>query len=182
MVKRSPRKRATAAAADAVDKEKGPEDEEGEGEDKKSNQSEADRGAIEENPLFEEVEEKDDNKEELNKSSSKLKRTRKPVMPNSDAVGGDAADEKSENEEESIEITAVETVLTAEDEDEPLKKKSKKQEKGNLAPNEADLDENIQPEKLKVVELRNELKVSSSKIAIPLERNSSSKSIIMVGD
>ena len=161
MVKRSPRKRATAAAADAADKEKGVEDEEGEGEDEKSDRSEADRGAIEENPLFEEVEEKDDNKEELNKSSSKLKRTRKPAMPNSDAVGGDAADEKSENEEESIEITAVETVLAAEDEDEPLMKKSKKQEKGNLAPNEADLDENIQPEKLKVAELRNELKVSS---------------------
>ena len=33
MVKRSPRKRATAAAADAADKEKGVEDEEGEGED-----------------------------------------------------------------------------------------------------------------------------------------------------
>ena len=179
MVKRSPRKRATAAAADAADKEKGVEDEEGEGEDEKSNRSETDRGAIEENPLFEQVEEKDDDNEKLNKSSSKLKRTRKPAMPNSDAVGGDAADENSEGEEESIEITAVETVLAAEDEDEPLMKKSKKQEEGNLA-NEADLDENIQPEKLKVVELRNELKVSSSKIAIPLERNSSSKSIIMV--
>ena len=179
MVKRSPRKRATAAAADAADKEKGVEDEEGEGEDEKSNRSEADRGAIEENPLFEQVEEKDDDNEKLNKSSSKLKRTRKPAMPNSDAVGGDAADENSEGEEEPIEITAVETVLAAEDEDEPLMKKSKKQEEGNLA-NEADLDENIQPEKLKVVELRNELKVSSSKIAIPLERNSSSKSIIMV--
>ena len=126
MVKRSPRKRATAAAADTVDKEKGPEEEEGEGEDK-SNQSEADRGAIEENPLFEEVEEKGDNEEKSNKSSSKLKRTRKPVMLNSDAVGGDAADENSEGEEESMEITAVETVLAAEDEDEPLMKKSRKQ-------------------------------------------------------
>ena len=173
MVKRSPRKRATAAAADAVDKEKGVEEEEGEGEDKKSNRSEADKGAIEENPLFEDVE-KDDNKEKLNESCSKLKRTRKPTMPNSDAVGGDAADENSEGEEESMEITAVETVRAAEDEDEPLMKKSKNQEEGNLASNEADLDENIQPEKLKVAELRNELKVSSTKFAIPLEKKSSS--------
>ena len=45
-------------------------------------------------------------------------------------------------------------------------KKSKKQEEGNLAPNEADLNENIQPEKLKVAELRNELKVSSINNAI----------------
>merc|ERR1719278_1940007 len=79
-------------------------------------------------------------------------------MPNSDTVGGDAADENSEGEEESMEITAAQTVLAAEDEDEPLMKKSRKQEEGNLAPNEAELDENIQPEKLKVAELRNELK------------------------
>ena len=71
-------------------------------------------------------------------------------------------DKVDEEEEEPMEIASVETVSDAVDKDEPSAKKSKKGEDDDESETtkEKVLKENIQPEKLKVIELRNELKVT----------------------
>ena len=60
-----------------------------------------------------------------------------------------------------MEIASVETVADAVNEDEPSAKKSKQQDDNeNETAKVKVLEENIQPEKLKVFELRNLLKVT----------------------
>ena len=63
-------------------------------------------------------------------------------------------EEEQGEEEAPMEIASVETVADAVDEDEPVAKKSKQENDESKI-----LKENVQPEKLKVIELRNALKV-----------------------
>ena len=197
MVKRTPRKR-NAAAAEAVVGEKASGEDEMEEEGEKSLETEEEKkgaNVIEENPLFEEEDQGEDEEEnvggeaeKLDSSSStledlggsstsryKLKRSRQVArredteVPAKESQEGDKLE--GAEEEEPMEIASVETVAdVAVDEDEPMTKKSKQQledDKGETAKAKV-LEENIQPEKLKVVELRNQLKVTieSQKIEI----------------
>ena len=63
-------------------------------------------------------------------------------------------------EEAPMEIASVETVADAVDEDEPVAKKSKQENDESETAKAKVLEENVQPEKLKVIELRNALKVT----------------------
>ena len=68
--------------------------------------------------------------------------------------------EEKQGEEELMEIASVETVADAVDEDEPVAKKSKQENDESETAKAKVLEENVQPEKLKVIELRNALKVT----------------------
>ena len=70
-------------------------------------------------------------------------------------------EEEQGEEEAPMEIASVETVADAVDEDEPVAKKSKIE-----TANAKILEENVQPEKLKVIELRNALKVTNSCVIV----------------
>ena len=69
-------------------------------------------------------------------------------------------EEQQGEEEAPMEIASVETVADAVDEDEPVTKKSKQEKDERETPKAKLLEENVQPEKLKVIELRNALKVT----------------------
>merc|ERR1719341_1891929 len=67
-------------------------------------------------------------------------------------------EEEQGEEEEPMEIASVETIADAMDEGEPVAKKSKQENDKSEPPKAEILKENMQPEKLKVFELRNALK------------------------
>ena len=69
-------------------------------------------------------------------------------------------EEEQGEEEEPMEIASVETIADAMDEGEPVAKKSKQENDKSEPPKAEILQENMQPEKLKVFELRNALKVT----------------------
>ena len=69
-------------------------------------------------------------------------------------------EEEQGEEEEPMEIASVETIADAMDEGEPVAKKSKQENDKSEPPKAEILKENMQPEKLKVFELRNALKVA----------------------
>ena len=75
-------------------------------------------------------------------------------------------EQQGEEEEAPMEIASVETVADAVDEDEPVAKKSKQEKDEIETANAKILEENVQPEKLKVIELRNALKVTNSCVIV----------------
>ena len=75
-------------------------------------------------------------------------------------------EQQGEEEEAPMEIASVETVADAVDEDEPVAKKSKQEKDEIEAANAKILEDNVQPEKLKVIELRNALKVTNSCVIV----------------
>ena len=75
-------------------------------------------------------------------------------------------EEQQGEEEAPMEIASVETVADAVDEDEPVAKKSKQEKDEIETANAKILEENVQPEKLKVIELRNALKVTNSCVIV----------------
>ena len=176
MVKRTPRKRNAAAAETSVLEKVSCEEEM---EEDKSEETGEGKGSneIEENPLFEELSE--DGEEKLDSSSStledlgasstsryKLKRSRQVAsgVAEMDAKASDLEDDKVgeevEEEECEMEIASVETVPVPLDDEEPSPKKSK-QEVDEIGSTKCELlEKHVQPEKMKVIELRNQLKVT----------------------
>ena len=75
-------------------------------------------------------------------------------------------EQQGEEEEAPMEIASVETVADAVDEDEPVAKKSKQENDESETAKVKVSEENVQPEKLKVIELRNALKVTNSCVIV----------------